>query len=149
MKMCKKIIVALLIVMSVSLVANADNLVILHTNDTHSQIDPTDKDKGGVLRRKALIDSVRGVNNNVLLVDAGDAVQGTVYFNLFKGEVEQQMMNIMGYDLCIIGNHEFDNGIEGLKSMVDMSAAQTLSTNYLFEDSLLRNKIAPYIIKCI
>ena len=61
MKMCKKIIVALLIVMSVSLVANADNLVILHTNDTHSQIDPTDKDKGGVLRRKALIDSVRGL----------------------------------------------------------------------------------------
>ncbi|MBR3830489.1 MAG: metallophosphoesterase, partial [Muribaculaceae bacterium] len=145
----KRILSLFVMLMVVVAAFSESRLVILHTNDTHSQIDPTDKDKGGVLRRKALVDSVRGVNKNVLLVDAGDAVQGTVYFNLFKGEVEQQMMNIMGYDLRIIGNHEFDNGIEGLKSMVEMSKAQTLSTNYLFEDSLLRNKIAPYIIKCI
>lgn len=145
----KRILSLLVLLMVVVAAFGESRLVILHTNDTHSQIDPTDKDKGGVLRRKALIDSVRGVNKNVLLVDAGDAVQGTVYFNLFKGEVEQQMMNLMGYDLRIIGNHEFDNGIDGLKSMVEMSAAQMLSTNYLFEDSLLRNKIAPYIIKGI
>jgi len=150
MKLIKQILLIVLLATSLTLTLNASEIVILHTNDTHSQIEPIGKeDKGGVLRRKALIDSVRRVNKNVLLVDAGDAVQGTVYFNLYKGEVEQQMMNIMGYDLRIIGNHEFDNGIEGLKSMIDMSTAQVLSTNYLFEDSLLRSKIAPYIIKSI
>ena len=92
----------------------AQRLVILHTNDTHSQIDPDDKGRGGVLRRKALIDSVRGIEPNVLLVDAGDAVQGTLYFTLYKGEVEQKMLNALGYDVQILGNHEFDNGIAAL-----------------------------------
>ncbi|MEZ3590934.1 MAG: hypothetical protein K1V84_07855 [Muribaculaceae bacterium] len=88
--------------------AVAQRLVILHTNDTHSQIDPDDKGRGGVLRRKALVDSVRGVEPNVLLVDAWDAVQGTFYFTLYKGEVEQKMLNALGYDVQILGNHEFD-----------------------------------------
>ena len=97
MKLIKQILLIVLLATSLTLTLNASEIVILHTNDTHSQIDPIGKeDKGGVLRRKALIDSVRRVNKNVLLVDAGDAVQGTVYFNLYKGEVEQQMMNIMG-----------------------------------------------------
>lgn len=71
----------------------AEHLVILHTNDTHSQIDPESHDLGGVMRRKAVIDSVRGAEKNVLLVDAGDVVQGTLYFNLYRGEVEHKVMN--------------------------------------------------------
>ncbi len=149
MEVVKRVIISCVLSLFLVMTAGAERLVILHTNDTHSQIEPTDKDEGGVLRRKVLIDSVKAKNCHVLLVDAGDAVQGTVYFNLYRGAAEQQLMNMMGYDLRIIGNHEFDNGIQGLKSMIDMSTAQILSSNYLFEDSLLRNKIAPYIIKNI
>lgn len=83
----------------------AENLVILHTNDTHSQIDPEDHDLGGVMRRKAVIDSVRSAEKNVLLVDAGDVVQGTLYFNLYRGEVEHKVMNALGYDIATLGNH--------------------------------------------
>ena len=72
---------------------SAESLVLVHTNDTHSQIDPTDKGFGGIARRKVLIDSIRSVHPNVLLIDAGDAVQGTLFFTLYGGEVEMKMMN--------------------------------------------------------
>ena len=91
---------------------DSNKLVILHTNDTHSQIDPGSDNLGGVMRRKAIIDSVRGAEKNVLLVDAGDAVQGTLYFYLYGGKVEQEVMNILGVETRILGNHEFDNGID-------------------------------------
>ena len=100
-------------------IAEAENLVILHTNDTHSQIDPDDKDNlGGIARRKVVVDSVRNAESNFMLIDAGDAVQGTLYFNLFGGEVEQKAMNALGYDLRILGNHEFDNGIDSLAAVL-------------------------------
>ena len=95
-------------------------LVILHTNDTHSRIEPlpdTDRNfpgKGGVVRRATYIDQVRKENKNVLLFDAGDFLQGTPYFNLFKGEIEVEAMNQMGYDAATLGNHEFDYGLEVL-----------------------------------
>lgn len=126
--------------------SGAEELVILHTNDTHSQIDPDDKDRGGVLRRKALIDSVRAVSQNVLLVDAGDAVQGTLYYTLYKGEVEQRMLNEMGYDIQIMGNHEFDNGLEILAENYKKARPVILSTNYDFSGSSLSNRVLPYTI---
>lgn len=104
-------------------------LVILHTNDTHSQIDPDRGNLGGVMRRKAVIDSVRAAEDNVLLVDAGDAVQGTLYFYLYGGRVEQEVMNELGVDVRILGNHEFDNGIDSLASVLAISNAEKLSTN--------------------
>ncbi|MDE6296431.1 MAG: bifunctional metallophosphatase/5'-nucleotidase, partial [Muribaculaceae bacterium] len=73
----------------------ADNLVILHTNDTHSNIDVAADGTGGILPRKAIIDSVRNAENTVILVDAGDMVQGTLYFNYFKGDVEYPLFNMM------------------------------------------------------
>ena len=100
-----------LCVASVAASEPAGHFIILHTNDTHSRIDPDASGRGGVLRRQALIDSVRNAEANVLLVDAGDAVQGTLYYSLFGGEVERKMMNALGYDIQILGNHEFDNGI--------------------------------------
>lgn len=109
----------------------AERLVLLHTNDTHSQIDPDDQDGlGGIARRKVLIDSVRNAEKNVLLIDAGDAVQGTLYFNLFGGEVEQKAMNALGYDLRILGNHEFDNGADSLAKVMKLADAELLATNY-------------------
>ena len=106
-----------------------DNLVILHTNDTHSQIDPNDKGQGGILRRKVLIDSVRGAEPNVLLVDAGDAVQGTLYFTLYKGEVERKMMNALGYEQWKLVN------------------AEKLTSNYDLRGTALEGLFKPYTIR--
>lgn len=127
-----------------------DTLVIIHTNDTHSHIDPeTDNDLGGVARRKVLFDSIREANANVLTVDAGDIVQGTLYFHLYKGEVEQEMINALGYDVQILGNHEFDNGMPALKKMLDKAETQLLATNYDLSKSLLSGMFEPYMTRQI
>ena len=93
----------------------AEKLVLVHTNDTHSQIDPNDKGLGGIARRQVVVDSIRAINPNTLLIDAGDAVQGTLFFTLYGGEVEMKMMNELGYDLAVLGNHDFDNGMKALE----------------------------------
>ena len=130
------------------LTATAQKLVIVGTNDTHSQIDPTDDtDMGGILRRKVVIDSIRGANENVLVVDLGDAVQGTMYFNLFGGDVENMAMNELGYDIRILGNHDFDNGMSELKRNYMNVTSELLSTNYKFDDADLAKAFKPYIIK--
>lgn len=133
--------------LSLGLAANAQELVILHTNDTHSQLDPTDQNRGGILRRKVIVDSVREAQPNVLLIDAGDAVQGTLYFTLFEGEAERRMMNNLGYDIQILGNHEFDNGTESLANQWKELTAEKLSTNYDLTDTPLEGIFKPYAIK--
>jgi len=131
-----------------SMTVSAEDLVILHTNDTHSQIDPDDKDnRGGIARRKVIVDSVRAVEPNVVLIDAGDAVQGTLYFNLFSGEVEQKAMNLLGYDLRILGNHEFDNGIDSLASVLSIADSKFLATNYDLSETPLSGKFRKYDIR--
>lgn len=146
MRMIKSILLSAIAVAGV-FTADAEKLVILHSNDTHSQIDPNDKNLGGVLRRKAVIDSVRGANENVLLVDAGDAVQGTLFFYLYKGEVEYNLLEKLGYDVAILGNHDFDNGSEQLGSLLKNSKVNWLSTNYELTDGPLDGIFIPYIIK--
>lgn len=150
MNALKKII--LLPIVAVFAAASAQNpanrLVIAHTNDTHSQLDPDQKDdRGGVARRKVLVDSLRAVSPNFMLIDAGDAVQGTLFFNLFKGEVEQKAMNMLGYDLRILGNHEFDNGMSGLEHMIDFAGSQFLSTNYDLSTTPLADRFDKYAIR--
>lgn len=132
-----------------SLFASADNLVILHTNDTHSQLDPTDDGKGGILRRKVLVDSVRAEQPNVLLIDCGDMVQGTLYFSIYKGEAERVMMNNLGYDIQILGNHEFDNGIAPLASEWSKLNAEKLTSNYDVADTPLDSIFKPYTINAV
>lgn len=128
--------------------SQAEELVILQTNDTHSQIDPdAEAGNAGILRRKVIIDSVRAADKHVLVVDDGDIVQGTLYFNLYKGEVENKLMNELGYDLRILGNHEFDNGMEALAAMIKDSKAQFLSSNYRFDMPRLARQFKPYVIK--
>ena len=130
--------------------AEAEKLVILHTNDTHSQVDPIESSGlGGVLRRKAAIDSVRASEKNVLLVDAGDVVQGSLFFYLYKGEVESKLMNAMGVDMGILGNHEFDNGMEALEKMLRDRKDELLATNYYLEDSNLKGLFKPYTMRTI
>lgn len=123
------------------------NLVILHTNDTHSAIDPDGAGDGGVLQRKAIIDSVRKAEKNVILVDAGDVVQGTLYFKFFKGDVEYPLMNMMGYDIQILGNHEFDNGLQSLADHYRTLNADRLSANYDMAGTPLDGLFKPYVIK--
>lgn len=130
-----------------ALLAPADNLVILHTNDTHSQLDPNDNDLGGILRRKVLVDSVRAEQPNVLLIDCGDMVQGTLYFSIYKGEAEREMMNNLGYDIQILGNHEFDNGIEPLAHEWSLLNADKITSNYDLRDTPLDTIFKPYTIK--
>lgn len=126
---------------------SAEKLVILHTNDTHSTIDPLADGSGGVLQRKAIIDSVRNAESNVVLIDAGDAVQGTLYFKYFKGDVEYPLMDKMGYDYRILGNHEFDNGMESLASYYKNTRGVPLSANYDFTGTELEGVFQPYAIR--
>lgn len=126
---------------------DGNTLVILHTNDTHSQIEPGTDGLGGVMRRKAVVDSIRRAEPNVLLVDAGDAVQGTLYFYLYGGKVEQEVMNILGTDIRILGNHEFDNGIDSLAAVLRLSDATKLATNYQLDSTALKGMFRPYEIR--
>lgn len=108
----------------------AEHVVILAVNDTHSQIDPARDGKGGVLRRRAIYDSERRSNKNCLLVHAGDAVQGTNYFSLYGGQVEFSLMDSLAYDMVIMGNHEFDNGVDSLATFYNKLKPVKLSANY-------------------
>ncbi|HRN03701.1 MAG TPA: bifunctional UDP-sugar hydrolase/5'-nucleotidase [Muribaculaceae bacterium] len=135
LRRCGVIAASAIVCMAMAVDVPAQRLTILHTNDTHSHIDPDDKGLGGILR-KVVIDSVRACDPYVRVIDAGDIVQGTLYFNLYKGEVENKMMNILGYDIRILGNHEFDNGSEQLSENLRGSHATLLSTNYDFSGPL-------------
>lgn len=127
--------------------ASPERIVLIHTNDTHSRIDPADDGTGGILRRKVVIDSIRAAEPNTLLIDAGDAVQGSVYFTLFGGEVERKMMNLLGYDYQIMGNHELDNGTKALAAQWSQADATLLSTNYDLSATPLDSIVRPYDIR--
>lgn len=128
-------------------VGAAEKLIILHSNDTHSTIDPLSDGTAGVLQRKAIIDSIKNVEKNVLLVDAGDVVQGTLYFKYFKGDVEYPLMDMLGYDYRVLGNHEFDNGMESLAFYYKNVKGIPLSANYDFTGTELEGIFQPYAIK--
>jgi 5'-nucleotidase len=127
-------------------------LTILHTNDVHSRIEPFPMDgsrnqgMGGVARRAALIHKIRAEQKNVLLLDAGDIFQGTPYFNLFGGELEMKLMSDMGYDAATLGNHDFDNGIEGFVKQLPHANFPILVSNYDFQNTALKGKTEPYNI---
>jgi len=131
-------------------VAQDQPLVIIHTNDTHSQIDPysykADVNMGGALRREAAIREVRAQYANTLLLDAGDFSQGTPYFNFFKGYVEVRLMNAMRYDAATLGNHEFDNGCSALAARLKTAKFPVVCANYRFANKKLAKVIKPYTI---
>ncbi len=128
------------------------HLTILHTNDVHSYIDPfpathpKNPNMGGVARRAALIENIRKENPNVLLLDAGDIFQGTPYFNYYGGELEFKLMSMMKYDLATIGNHDFDNGIEGLYNQLPNANFEFVSANYDFKNTVMDGHVKPYKI---
>ncbi|MDZ4846218.1 MAG: metallophosphatase [Chitinophagales bacterium] len=126
-------------------------LTILHTNDTHSRIEPFPADskfsnRGGVAARAALVKKIRSEEKNVLLFDCGDIFQGTPYFNYYGGMLELELMSKIGYDAATIGNHDFDAGIEGLNKQFPYANFPFLSLNYDFTDTALEGKTQPYVI---
>lgn len=128
------------------------HITILHTNDVHSHIDPfgpndgRNANKGGVARRAALVESIRKENPNTLLLDAGDIFQGTPYFNYYGGELEFKLMSMLKYDAATIGNHDFDNGIDGLYAQLPHAKFDFLSANYDFKNTVLDTHVEPYKI---
>jgi len=130
-----------------------ERLTILHTNDVHSRLDPFPADaginagKGGIAARAALINNIRKEGNPVLLLDAGDIFQGTPYFNLYKGEPEIKAMAKMGYEAGIMGNHDFDAGLENFASQVSAHANfPVVMSNYDFSNTPMENRYQPYKI---
>jgi 5'-nucleotidase len=127
-------------------------ITILHTNDVHSHIDPFPADHprnanmGGAARRAALIESIRKEEENVLLLDAGDIFQGTPYFNYYGGELEFKLMSMMQYDLATMGNHDFDNGIDGFYVQLPHAKFEFVSANYDFKNTILNDIVKPYKI---
>jgi len=128
----------------------ADKLVILHSNDVHSRVDPfPDNDKkfpgmGGMANKAAIIKKIRAEEDNVLLLDAGDIFQGTPYFNFYHGELEMKLMSEMQYDAGTMGNHDFDAGVDGFEKQLVHANFPILVANYDFTGTVLENKIQQY-----
>lgn len=126
--------------------ARPDHLTVLHTNDTHSQIEPKANGQCGYARRMGLIAEERKADKDLLLVDAGDFCQGTPYFNFYHGRVEIDAMNRMGYDVATLGNHEFDNGIDTLAEVLKGANFPVVCANYDVTGTALEGVIQSYAI---
>lgn len=137
-----------------SLLAREDlaHVSILHTNDIHCHIDPFPESdpsysgRGGLARLSAQINKIRSEQEDVLLLDAGDMFQGTPYFNFYRGELIMKVMSQMGYDASTIGNHEFDNGLEGIKESLSFARFPLINSNYDFSDTILKGRFPSYKI---
>ncbi len=127
-------------------------ITILHTNDVHSHLDPFPPDhpknpnRGGAARRASIIENIRKEEKNVLLLDAGDIFQGTPYFNYYGGELEFKIMSMMQYDVATMGNHDFDNGIDGFYAQLPHAKFDFVSANYDFKNTVLDDIVKPYKI---
>ena len=127
-------------------------LTILHTNDVHSRLDPFPMDGsrmqglGGVAQRATMIRQIRQETPNVLLVDAGDMLQGTPYFNVFGGEPEFSSMSAMHYDVGILGNHDFDGGLELLDKQWHHLNFPILNANYRVTGTPLEGRVGDFRI---
>ena len=133
----KNIHYSLFIILCLVACTPQDHLTILHTNDTHSQVEPKSNNTGGYARRMGLITEERKKDSNLLLVDAGDFCQGTPYFNFYHGRVEIDAMNRMGYDAVTLGNHEFDNGLDTLAEVLKTARFPIVCANYDFSGTAL------------
>lgn len=137
------------------------DVTVLHTNDVHARIDQFDKrgntcdeDElaenecfGGVARRQTVVNQVRAEGGNVVLLDAGDQFQGTLFYNQYKGGAAQEMMNTLGYNAMAIGNHEFDDGPGTLASFIRGVNFPVLSANIdASAEPELAGLIKPYTV---
>lgn len=150
----KKIAFFLFIILSTSTFAQEKVLRVVHTSDTHSCIEPIsssnpDKNQAGnagFVRRAAVLDSLRKEDDQLLVLDCGDFSQGSVYYNLFHGDVEVRLMNEMRYDAITIGNHELDFGLENLARIIRMAKFPVVCCNYDFRGTPCEGLVKPYVV---
>jgi 5'-nucleotidase len=127
-------------------------VTLLHTNDLHSQVEPFDENhprfpgRAGLARISQFVSDCRSLNPNVLLFDAGDFSQGTPYFNYFRGDLMLKLMSEMDYDAGTLGNHEFDNGLQGLEDSLKFAGFPLVNSNYDFSGTVLAGKIPRFKI---
>lgn len=140
---------------SITGASQESSLFIVHTSDTHSCVEPispnfsdtAQANKGGYMRRVVLLEKMRHEHpDNLLLLDCGDFSQGSAYYNLYQGEVEVKLMNLMRYDACTIGNHEFDFGLENLARLIRMAEFPFVCCNYDFTGTPCEGLVRPYVI---
>ena len=137
---------------SFSTIPKTTKITILHTNDVHSHIDAfgsedgRNANMGGVARRATLIEAIRNENPNTLLLDAGDIFQGTPYFNYYGGELEFKLMSKLKYDAATLGNHDFDNAIDGLYAQLPHAEFEFVISNYDFSNTIMNTHTKPYKI---
>lgn len=132
--------------------ASEETITILHTNDTHSHLEPfpagtRNEGMGGAARRAAYVRSVKQHNPHTLLIDAGDFFQGTPFFNFYRGELEIKAMSAIGYDVVTLGNHDFDNGVDALVSALKYAKFDVVCSNYDFGNTPLKDIVKPYVVK--
>lgn len=139
-------VVYLLVLLMCCACSKPTKLTILHTNDTHSQVEPKADNRGGYARRMGVIQRERAMDEHLLLVDAGDFCQGTPYFNYYKGRIEVEAMNRMGYDVVTLGNHEFDNGVDTLATILRAAQFDVVCANYDMRGTALESIVKPYTI---
>ena len=153
----KRIVIISLLFLSLVIDAAAGGnkqLLILHTNDTHSCImplkatlaDTVKAGRGGYLRRLEMVKSEREKNPDLLLFDSGDFSQGSPYYTMFKGDVEVELMNMMHYDAATIGNHEFDFGLENMARLFRMAKLPIVCANYDFTGTCVEGLVKPYVV---
>ena len=132
--------------------ARKNRLVILHTNDTHSNIDPFPDNHskypgmGGIAKRYSIVKQIRAQEPNVLLLDSGDIFQGTPYFNTFNGVLEMKCMSKLGYDASTMGNHDFDIGMDGFLKAKKHAEFPFLCANYDFSKTILKGETQAFKI---
>jgi 5'-nucleotidase len=132
---------------------NRQTVTILYTNDTHARIDPFPANArrfaglGGIARRASLVKKVRALEKNVLLLDGGDVFQGTPWFDVFGGKVDLELMTEMQYDAMVVGNHEFDRGLEGFAEAAQKAGFPMLASNYLTRNTPMNPYIQRQIVK--
>ena len=145
----------ILALLSACLMASAQKtLEILHTNDTHSCVMPLNPNladtlvagRGGYLRRYEMIVEERRRNPDLLLFDSGDFSQGSPYYTIYKGEVETDLMSMMGYDAATIGNHEFDFGLDNMAHIFRRAKFPIVCANYDFTGTAVDGLVKPYVV---
>lgn len=152
--MKRLLLILLPLFVATAAMAQGKELVILHTNDTHSCIvplnpnlaDTTKAGRGGFIRRAALVEEQRREHPNLLLLDSGDFSQGSPYYTMFKGDVEVGLMNLMHYDAATIGNHEFDFSVENMARIYRKATFPIVCANYDFTGTPLEGIVKPFVI---
>ena len=129
-------------------------ITLLHTNDTHSRIEPfgpgmgTLSGRGGVARRATMVNQLRRELGPVLLLDAGDVFQGTPYYNLYKGKLDYRLMSMVGYDAGTLGNHDFDSGVDALVEAMAEARFPLLNCNFDCKGApALGSRLRPWLVK--